>query len=355
MRIKKLASDIGNIQLRLRALNTDTTKPLTEILNPDWSDSYTYEESEVEYLVGVGKTDEQIDTNSLVMEFDTEEFEYEDEDFGLAGDGLHEAMVFNYAEMQQDMTVDRADIGGIKHDAFEFVNMSNIYSHTFFSDLVNWIHAISKPQNRFAFYVMVENYLPDEFIPPYWIDKINIHNMSVEDFEEVFGDVVMESILTDTTPAWTEINMDELDEFHYETVNLLSSKYANDKSPTGNANYLQGYFKSLLNGANSKDANGAGWDNYRNVLSPEGQAAYNQAIKNGLTYKEAMRAFWTMYNNTIISFSPTGLTLKSSKINWMRAFYKAQAKEIPVSQLSKLISVAKQLLRVSLTISGCAR
>jgi hypothetical protein len=401
--LKRRNSDVGMVQQALIELNSDITMPLDEILNPEWVDPYTFEIDEFEftnkrpvdvrkkYSIKKGrnyscilayrhktvniakfrialyriseKPIERVQTSEPyipMMEFDDEEFTEEEDDCGLAGDGLHEVVTFNYADMQNDYMLSGSDRERIKKHANSLVK--TMVDTKKVGDMAMILEAINKyeePHHKYAMYVNLEAYLKDH-MPEVLMNVIKVDTptgkMPLSKFHEIFGDDILESIIKDHTPIWTEMEMREIDQYCEETINLQALAYC-ELTPTKNVSktyhYLQGYMKSFVNGANpnpkenARLADSAGWNNYRIKVSPEGHQAYQKAITNGATKKEAMKAFWTAYNNTIIAYSTKGLTLRSEKIDWRRAYYKTKAQEIPQSQIKKLFGVVNRVLETN--------
>jgi len=397
--LKRRNSDVGKVQMALRELNNDISKPLDEILNPDWVDPYTFEIDEFEftntkpndvrkkYTISIGRKlncirphrkikdiekkfrialyrafEEPIEivpTDKVfipMMEFDDEEFTEDEEDLGLAGDGLHPVTPFHYADMQADYMLTGQDRKGIFTRAVNFLSyitmFNSIYDAEFFVKFRKEIETYEEPHHKYAFFVFVEGLLPDGFVPDRFtrsvIVNLSTSKMSLQTFHDIFGDEILESIVRDETPYWTEMEMSEIDQFTEETINLQAIEYCalpEKKDVSKSYHYLQGYLRSCINGSTPKEWDNAGWSNYRMHISPEGHAAFQQAIANGNTFREAMKSFWMAYNNTIIAYSSKGLSLRSEKIDWRRAFYKAQAKEIPQSQIKKLFGVVSRVLQ----------
>lgn len=372
-----------SIARTLRDLDASRTRPEADIMTPEWVDSYTLKEEEFEFVTDQIKT-EGLD-QAMVTEFESGEFAFdgmEIEDFGCAGDGLHPALEPNFMAMQTDLILTSETMSEVNAVISEFCKQNKPWEEEYFSIAIKFIQALPTPESMVYAYVKMNDREPDIFVLSGMRKIKATPSLNLFDFTSMFGDVILDGAMLDkdrygdtlnSYSKWEEVTEMELDAFVAETLRMLakvpsrSKQRANawyhtfkktgsrqeafeaaqsiplEQSIPNSETWLFGYFRSVINGGFKREAERAGWDNWRTTMSPDGQKAFVKAIAEKKSFKDAMRAFWIKYNNTIVGYNSQGVTLRNAKIDWRRAYYKAKENELPESQLEKLIAVAKSL------------
>jgi len=391
------------IQRRLRLLNSSTAS-FAELRSPEWVDNYTFEELEFEFLSDVGKGvtgDISIDFDS---DFDFEDEDLGLAGDGLHTEvvpvhmEMQKDLMLSFDQISKIKKMVNENSEKL-YEKFDFRTVKRLVEDLETSEerLVAYILF----QDRFCYRL---NTLSD--MKKIKANHISLYEFSVMFGEEILSGANLDKdrfgSMLNSSPAWKEMTDQELEEFHLDTIKKLANvdrKYSREKalrywkefkeiaytlldlykdelskeqepisywqvfnnplafvgaqfaikdmegdqSIPMSEPYLIGFYRSIINGGSYEDAKGAGWLNYRMSVSPDGQAAFTQALKEGKTYKEAMRAFWTLANNSIVSVNSSNLKLRSGAIDWRRAYYKAKANEFPASQMPKLFQAAKSL------------
>lgn len=117
--------------------------------------------------------------------------------------------------------------------------------------------------------------------------------------------------------------------------------------------YVRRFLEVVNQGGSIEAAISAGWDEWRSVKSPRGQAEYLKALKKGKTPEQARKVFWAIWyqEHQIASIRKEGLVMKGgSVIEWRKAteIVKADPKDLCLHETEDRIRL-KELIRKNIT------
>ena len=187
--------------------------------------------------------------------------------------------------------------------------------------------------------------------------KLSGPYQNLYDFLEANWEEISEQIISGSLGRPQEVSQAEINELVERTLTEISVLEGdpNAKEVTHHPAYIKGYLTAMANAKNitTQDDSGyhnaaveAGWDSWREAISPEGNLAYHAARKAKKDAKEAMKAFWQVVNRPkIVAVRKDGLTIQSGdkqrQIDWHIARLKVQNKELVLSEEDKnrLVSI----------------
>ncbi len=191
--------------------------------------------------------------------------------------------------------------------------------------------------------------------------QIRLGNRTLFDFIEENEDELLENMTNPSGVSEISPSYEYIDNFCEETIRLYAETGDVDmakakSSVSARMNhpfFIEGYIRAatVLRNVTREKLVSAGHENFRQKISPEGNAAYHDACREGKTHKDAMREFWKVVNSPrkvlprITTIRSTGLVLDTGReISFGIAVLKVQHNELdlPERERVRLKDILKQ-------------